>query len=165
MAGKKARFLAPTEIVGAFLFSQTRPWKTVRSQKSRYADANLVWSGSASPSRKEEWGRKVKSPHCFTASPTPNDCCPRKRHVWGTGQSRWHPKSRRLCCLSVPSVCQENRPTAEAISKTLGSSACVSDTPHTRHSNVCNSGNPPIFATERINRMVAPQLGQNGAGW
>src|SRR5262249_23275468 len=41
---KKARFLAPTEIVGAFLFSQTRPWKTVRSQKSRYADANLLWS-------------------------------------------------------------------------------------------------------------------------
>lgn len=65
MAGKKARFLAPTEIVGAFLFSQTRPWKTVRSQKSRYADANLLWSGSASPSRKEEWGRKVKSPHCL----------------------------------------------------------------------------------------------------
>src|SRR5262249_43705545 len=97
---KKARFLAPTEIVGAFLFSQTRPGKPVRSQKSRYADANLLWSGSASPPRKEEWGRKVKSPHCLhRQSDTPNDCCPRKRHVWGTGQSRWHPKRRRLCCL------------------------------------------------------------------
>src|SRR5262249_2842197 len=32
------------------------------------------------------WGRKVKKPHhqYFTASSIPNDCCPRKRHVWGT---------------------------------------------------------------------------------
>jgi hypothetical protein len=86
----------------------------------------------------------------FTAGSTPNDCCPRKRHLWGTRQSRWLPKGRRLCCLSVPKlfVCQKNRPTAESISRTLGACACVSDTPHTRHSNICNSGNPPIFATE-----------------
>jgi hypothetical protein len=49
------RFMAPTEIVGASLFNQTRRWKTVKPQKSRYADANLLWSGWASPSRKEAW--------------------------------------------------------------------------------------------------------------
>jgi hypothetical protein len=36
-------------------------------------------------------GTKVKNAHhqYFTAGSTPNDCCPRKRHVWGTRQSRW----------------------------------------------------------------------------
>jgi hypothetical protein len=51
------------------------------------------------------------------------------------------------------------------ISKTLGSNASVIETPHVRHSNVCNSGNPPIFGIERTNRMAAAQLGQDGVGW
>ena len=48
------------------------------------------------------------------------------------------------------------------ISKTLGSNASVIETPHARHSNVCNSANPPILGIERTNRMAAPQLGQHG---
>ena len=35
----------------------------MKPQKSRYADANLLWSSGRPPSRNEERGRKVKSPH------------------------------------------------------------------------------------------------------
>jgi len=47
--GSKARFMATTEITGASLFNQTKRWKTVKPQKSRHADANLLWSSWPSP--------------------------------------------------------------------------------------------------------------------
>ena len=67
--------------------------------------------------------------------------------------------------LNAESICAGKSAYGAAISKTWGSCACVIDTPHARHSNVCNSGNPPIFGTERIYPKTAPQLGQHGAGW
>jgi hypothetical protein len=38
-----------------------------------------------------DWGKVKRQPHPgFTARfRQPNDCRPRKRHVWGTRQSRW----------------------------------------------------------------------------
>ena len=60
---------------------------------------------------------------------------------------------------------QENRPTVQLVSETLGSSASVIETPQARHSKDCNSGNPPILGIERTGRMAAPQLGQHGAKW
>jgi hypothetical protein len=72
---------------------------------------------------------------------------------------------RRGCRWNVACRRLQRQTYSSAISRTLGLNHSVIETPHARHSNVCNSGNPPIFGIERTNRMAVPQLGQHGAGW
>jgi hypothetical protein len=54
------------------------------------------------PFSERKLGTKV-NPHHFTAGSTPSDCCPRKRHVWGTKAKPLAAYRRRLCHLSIPS--------------------------------------------------------------
>jgi hypothetical protein len=65
-------------------------------QKSRRAAGSLSRSDWASPFLRNgsvgTEGEVAAHQHLsFTAGSTPNDCRPRKRHVWGTRQSRWPP--------------------------------------------------------------------------
>jgi hypothetical protein len=114
--------------------------------------------------------RSIKTSHAVT---TP------KRHaikLTGLPQSRDYGSLRNLRALGVDLVIvpqrslrvlqkEPSKTYSSAISKTLGLNDSVIETPHARHSYVCNSGNPPIFGIERTNRMAVPQLGQHGAGW
>ena len=72
-----------------------------RPQKNHFAGAILPWSDWASPFfLSGRVGTKVKNAHheYFTPVRQPNDCCPRKRHVWGTRQSRWFRGPAALLC-------------------------------------------------------------------
>jgi hypothetical protein len=72
-----------------------------RPQKKHFAGAILPWSDWASPFfLSGRVGTKVKNAHheYFTPIRQPNDCCPRKRHVWGTRQSRWFRGPAALLC-------------------------------------------------------------------
>ena len=89
--------------VGAFLFPQGKARYAERGRKkSLFAGAILPWSDRASPFfLSGRVGTKVKNAYhqYFTAVRRPNDCCPRKRHVWGTRQSRWFRGPAALLCV------------------------------------------------------------------
>jgi hypothetical protein len=87
--------------VGAFLFHKgkrdTRNEAAKKPFRGRYSSlvgpaVPLFLSGRV--------GTKVKNAHhqYFTPVRQPNDCCPRKRHVWGTRQSRWFRGPAALLC-------------------------------------------------------------------
>ena len=52
-----------------------------------------------------------------------------------------------------------------AVLKTSVLAASVITTPHSRHSNVCNSGSPPSAGIDRVNRIGLSQFGQRGVDW
>jgi len=85
-------------VLGPSLFTQrkTRYAKT-RPQKSRRTSITLACRTGRPPSRNGRVGTRWRLEH-FTASSIPNDCCPRKRHVWGTRQSRWFRGPAALLC-------------------------------------------------------------------
>jgi hypothetical protein len=62
--------------------------------------------GRASPFLEQKRGTNVKeaaTTAAFTAGSTPDDRCPRKRHVWGTRQRRWFLTwPAPLLCLTQP---------------------------------------------------------------
>ena len=70
------------------LFSTAKArFAQTRSQKSRHTAANFGWSNCPSPEPNTGGRGEDLSPSPSVRQP--NDCCPRKRHVWGTRQSRW----------------------------------------------------------------------------
>ena len=77
------------EGVGAFLFR----WmpKFGRINAVARAAFSTGRTGRLLRGREITIGTKVKDASPVTSPPVrqPNDCCPRKRHVWGTRQSRW----------------------------------------------------------------------------
>jgi hypothetical protein len=77
------------ESIGAFLFR----WMPKFSRTKAVAHAAFFHCrAGASPFLEQKRGTNVKEAAitaAFTASSTPNDRCPRKRHVWGTRQRRW----------------------------------------------------------------------------
>ena len=77
----------------------------LKSQRWALTGTILPWSDWERPSAcGTSWGTKVKN--SITSPPVrqPARCCPRKRHVWGTRQSRQAWERRRLCCLRVVQV-------------------------------------------------------------
>jgi hypothetical protein len=99
--------------VGAFLFSTTKARHAdTRPQKSRHTSANFGLSDWPSPFfLSGRVGTKVKNAHhqYFTPVRQPNDCCPRKRHVWGTRQSRWFLTwSAALLCVNSAFLCSRS---------------------------------------------------------
>ena len=116
--------------------------KRARSDRSRISTAVLVneldQNDAQSAVERELFlsgrvGTKVKNAHhqYFTPVRQPNDCCPRKRHVWGTRQSRWFRGPAALLCeLSLFVLAVTSRKTDPR------SDACASDikrpvVPHT----------------------------------
>jgi hypothetical protein len=83
--------------VGAILFPQRKRDTGARPQKSRHTSITLACRTGRPPSRNGRVGTRWRLEH-FTASSMPNDCCPRKRHVWGTRQSRWFRGPAALLC-------------------------------------------------------------------
>jgi hypothetical protein len=99
--------------VGAFLFSTTKARHAdTRPQKSRHTSANFGLSDWPSPFfLSGRAGTKVKNAHhqYFTPVRQPNDCCPRKRHVWGTRQSRWFLTwPAALLCVNSAFLCSRS---------------------------------------------------------
>ena|ERR1700720_3158224 len=99
--------------VGAFLFSTTKARHAdTRPQKSRHTSANFGLSDWPSPFfLSGRVGTKVKNAHhqYFTPVRQPNDCCPRKRHVWGTRQSRWFLTwPAALLCVNSAFLCSRS---------------------------------------------------------
>jgi hypothetical protein len=73
-------------VLGPSFFHSESAIRGTRPQKSRYTSITLACRIDRPP--KEDRGRSED----LSPSPSvrqPNDCCPRKRHVWGTRQSRW----------------------------------------------------------------------------
>jgi len=99
---QKRATLASTHWKGCWglSFSTAKARRGRRPQKSRYTSITLACRTGRPPSRNGRVGTKVKEPHHhhFTAGLTPNDCRPRKRHVWGTRQSRWFRGPAALLC-------------------------------------------------------------------
>jgi hypothetical protein len=109
-----------------------------RPQKNHFAGAILPWSDRASPFfLSGRVGTKVKNAHheYFTPVRQPNDCCPRKRHVWGTRQSRWFRGPAALLCeLSLFVLAVTSRKTDPR------SNACASDLKGRRSSPIRPKG-------------------------
>jgi hypothetical protein len=74
--------------------------------QNRCPHSILPLSGRASPFLEQKHGTNVKeaaTTAALTAGLTPDDRCPRKRHVWGTRQRRWFLTwPAPLLCLTQP---------------------------------------------------------------
>jgi hypothetical protein len=81
--------------VGAFLSPQPKRDTRPRPQKSRHTSITLACRTGRPPNGRLGTRWRLEP---FTASSMPNDCCPRKRHVWGTRQSRWFRGPAALLC-------------------------------------------------------------------
>jgi hypothetical protein len=96
---QKRATLASTHWKGCWghLFSTAKArFAQTRSQKSRHTAANFGFVELIP--RTEHWGRGED----LSPSPSvrqPSDCCPTKRHVWGTRQSRWFRGPAALLCV------------------------------------------------------------------
>jgi len=83
-------------VLGPSFFHSESAIRGTRSQKSRHTAANFGLSDWPSPERKTGGRGEDLSPSPSVRQP--NDCCPRKRHVWGTRQSRWFRGPAALLC-------------------------------------------------------------------
>jgi len=83
--------------VGAILFPQRKRGSRKRGRK-KAVTRPLTLAVELTVPRTEDWGRGED----LSPSPSvrqPSDCCPRKRHVWGTRQSRWFRGPAALLCV------------------------------------------------------------------
>ena len=85
--------------VGAFLFHSDSPIRETRPQKSRHTFITLACRLAVLRTEHRRRGEDL-SPSLTVRQP--NDCCPRKRHVWGTRQSRWFSLAGGFAVLTQP---------------------------------------------------------------
>ena len=85
--------------VGAFLFHSESAIRETRPQKTRHTFITLACRLAVL--RTEHLRRSEDLSPSLTVR-QPSDCCPRKRHVWGTRQSRWFSWAGGFAVLTQP---------------------------------------------------------------
>jgi hypothetical protein len=113
------------------------------------------------PSRNEELGRgEDLSPSLSVRQP--NDCCPRKRHVWGTRQSRWFRGPAALLCELSLFVLAVTSRKIDPISDVGASETSIGYFPYPKRVNGAAFFISSVFCTEMF-FVAAQPFGQASA--